>query len=100
MAKARKMVALHAHGCLKCKARYEDACATPKVNEYCYQCRTGRQGWTDLIEARKPKACCRESSRPARKEELATYKLVGSAPWFICPVCARTQPFLNPREIP
>jgi hypothetical protein len=93
----KKMVGLHAHGCVVCHGRYEDAC-TDLVNARCYGCRTGRPGWTELVDARLPKDCCRYFSRLTSKDERTTYKLMGAAPWFICSECKRTFPYASPKE--
>lgn len=88
---------VHAHGCVGCKGRFEDACGDPKSWPKCANCNTGRQVRSPLlIESRLPIACCRELSRPARKDELHTFRLYQECPWFICPKCARTFPFANP----
>ncbi len=80
---------VHAHGCRKCKRRYEDNCKDPKTNGVCMSCASGQPPplW---VTNRDPRDCCRVHSRLARKEEYAPYLLAGSAAWFICRVCART----------
>ena len=86
---------VHAHGCTNCHGRYEDICTQPELNARCGECQ-GRLGWAALIIDRLPRDCCRAHSRPTRKEENALYALSKGCPWWICPVCARTQPFMSP----
>lgn len=81
---------LHAHGCTRCKAFFQDACNEPEKNWLCSFCETGT-GWELLRQGRAPCDCCRAHSRLARKEEVATYGLAGDKPWWICTVCARCQ---------
>jgi hypothetical protein len=87
----------HAHGCSRCKTRYEDSCQTPEKDALCADCRSPGSGWTMLIENRSPKDCCFALSRVATKEELARYRLAGQSAWWICRACARTHPF-QPKE--
>lgn len=90
MAGKAKGGAPHAHGCRSCKTRYEDSCSTPERNGKCPACNGGKP-WQLLIDNRKPKDCCRDTSRLANKAEVAAYSLGGDTPWFICRTCARTQ---------
>lgn len=94
MASKKKPTGVHAHGCTKCRTRYEDACNSIEKNGLCQDCQGGK-AWRQLIENREWKECCHIYSRPVRKEELTTYKLGGEAQWFICSGaqggCARTQ---------
>jgi hypothetical protein len=85
----------HAHGCVRCGIRYEDACADSPTDALCTTCRGGRS-WELLIEHNAPADCCRTNSRIVRKEERDTYHLAGSRIWFICTRCARTATF-DPR---
>jgi hypothetical protein len=86
---------LHAHGCIRCVTRYQDACRTPAVDGLCTSCRGGR-AWQLLIDNALPRDCCREQARLVTKEQKVSYSLAGTRLWFICPSCARTHPF-NPR---
>lgn len=86
---------VHAHGCTRCRARYEDVCATPDVSAACGDCQ-GRRGFALLIANRLPRDCCRAHSRLASKDDLTTYQLSRDCTWWICTVCARTQPHTNP----
>lgn len=81
---------LHAHGCLKCKERFEDACYEPEKNHLCSFCENGT-GWELLRESRRPKDCCRAHSRLANKDEVKKYSLAGDARWWICTACKLTQ---------
>lgn len=81
---------LHAHGCPKCKERYEDACNESAKNFICSFCENG-VGWELLREARRPKDCCRAHSRLANKDEIKRYSLAGDAKWWICTACKLTQ---------
>lgn len=90
---------VHAHGCVACKERFEDACGQPKEWAKCANCRTGRDVRSHLLrQSRQPINCCRELSRPIRSDERHTFRLYQDCPWFICPKCARTFPFHNPKE--
>lgn len=90
---------VHAHGCVTCKGRFEDACGKPKEWPECADCRTGRPVRSRLlIESRNPIACCRENTRPIRDDERYSYRLYQDCPWFVCPTCSRTFPFRNPKE--
>lgn len=90
---------VHAHGCVGCKVRFEDACGDPQSMELCADCRVGRPVLSRLlIESRLPVACCRELSRPLRGEERHTFRIYQDIPWFVCPKCCRTFPFRNPTK--
>lgn len=83
MAKAE----MHYHACTHCRRRYPDACTKTKANDVCNTCVTGRLSiYAYGIE---PRPCCYENLRVARKDELKTYKLAGTGPWWICTVCCR-----------
>lgn len=86
----------HAHGCARCRTRYEDACAEPAVDQLCDACR-GLRVWQLLIDNRAPRDCCRERCHIATREERDRYRLGGTRLWFICSDCARTHPF-DPRR--
>jgi hypothetical protein len=88
---------LHAHGCTRCRARYEDACTAVDSNGLCSKC-AGRHGWPLLIASRQPRDCCHAYGRPTSKDDRKTYRLSAACDWFICPVCARTFPYRNPKE--
>jgi hypothetical protein len=88
---SRKITGVHWHICRMCGVTYMDACREHGRNTECYECRTGRPGWKDLIEGRAPKDCCFRFSRPVtHSEELVTYKLAGDSAWVRCKVCARS----------
>lgn len=93
---ARKSLnnARHAHGCVRCHTRYEDACPTAETDSLCITCRGGR-GWQLLIDNARPTDCCVAGSRLATKDQMAVYRLAGGHLWFICTTCRRTHPF-NP----
>lgn len=99
MATRKSGPGLHAHGCVKCNVRVEDACSTPKEDPECIECR-GFKPWTLLIESRLWKDCCKLEARLATKEEKKRYDLAGPATrvWWICNVCKRTQVY-PPKEI-
>lgn len=81
----------HAHGCTKCRVRYEDDCTDPSVNGLCTGCK-GHMPWIVLIENRLPKDCCRVFSREMKDiKERKQYSLAGSTAWFKCHECGRTQ---------
>lgn len=89
---------VHAHGCKKCKVRYEDNCETPAVNGLCTGCK-GHMPWRLLIESRLPKDCCRVFSRLMKdKKERATLSLAGDSDWWRCQECGRTQIYDPTRE--
>lgn len=94
MAKSLKG-SLHAHGCVRCQVRYQDACAEPAIDTLCTGCR-GLLVWQLLVDSAAPHECCR-NSRLVTKEEKVRYSLAGTRLWFICPRCARTHPF-DPRR--
>lgn len=123
MAKGRSKkdgVGVHAHGCICCGRRYEDACSkrvigkklgvsvVPGPNALCPECQFGRPmpWWPDAWE---PKDCCRVLSRPVRiqrvsrhQTEQEQYNLAGDKPWYICDHrqggCSRTHPFDPTRD--
>lgn len=78
---------LHYHACKFCRRRYPDACTTPKDNGKCPTCRMGRL--SVHMTGIEPRPCCYEHLRVARKDELKTYRLTGSNPWWICTECCR-----------
>ncbi len=86
----------HAHGCIRCQTRYEDACDDSSTDALCVECRGGR-GFTLLIENARPRLCCQARSSIVTKDQRDTYRLAGSKVWWICRDCARTHPF-NPKE--
>jgi hypothetical protein len=86
---------LHAHGCVRCATRYQDACTEYGTDALCTACRGGKP-WQLLIDSNAPHACCVEHSRLVTKIEKASYRLAGSRLWFICKKCSRTHPF-DPR---
>jgi hypothetical protein len=88
----------HAHGCTRCRVRYEDACTTPDTDGLCTTCRGGR-AWQALIDSAAPHPCCLEHSRLVTKDQKSTYKLAGAHLWFLCRECHRTHPF-DPRRTP
>lgn len=96
--KKKKISGLHAHGCVVCHDRYEDACGELNENAMCFECRTGRPAWGALILNRLPVDCCRAHSRLTTADERYTYRLCGpdDVPWYRCPVCARSFPYDNP----
>lgn len=96
MAVARSNV--HAHGCPKCRERFEDACSEPQSDPTCVQCRTGNITWPQMRENRRPKDCCRYHSRLVMKTEVKQFRLGSTCLWFICKTCARTFPFTNPTK--
>lgn len=85
----------HAHGCIRCHVRYEDACHTPDTDQPCTGC-AGGLVWQYLIDNMRPRPHCRERSRLANKHEIKTYKLAGGHLWWICLDCSRTFPY-DPR---
>lgn len=88
---------VHAHGCPRCKGRFEDACDDPAGWYQCADCRTGRSVLNSLlIRNRLPIKCCRANSRPVRKDEIDSYRLYQDCPWLICTTCKRTFPFSLP----
>lgn len=97
-AKSALLKGVHAHGCPKCKHRFEDFCQEPFADKECPACRTGYLGWPELRENRLPKDCCRLHSRPIRKGEAEQFRLGSTCPWYLCKECARTHPFRNPTE--
>lgn len=92
---------VHAHGCVECKGRYEDACDEANGNARCSYCTIGH-GWDELRDAKLPKDCCKLHSRPIRVDkqmridEGKTYKLSKGCVWFKCDLCSRTHPYINP----
>lgn len=95
----RSAHSLHAHGCTRCKERYEDTCDQPQGNGLCRPCQ-GFTGWELLIANRLPRDCCRQHCRAATKDELKSYRLSTGCAWFRCSVCARTHPYRNPTRSP
>lgn len=101
MARKKEGPGVHAHGCKKCKGRYEDACSQMEVNGLCSYCEYGR-GWDELRDARLPHDCCKLHSVPVRVDkqmkidEMKQYKLSKGCLWFKCDFCSRTHPFINP----
>lgn len=91
MARTQTKVDRHAHGCKRCRTYYEDACENRSENDLCFECRTGKTGWTILIEGRSPKDCCLYESKKASKDQMKVYRLAGNLPWWICGHCARVQ---------
>lgn len=90
---------VHAHGCVRCKVRFEDACGDPKDWPVCANCRTGRQVLNQqLIDNRLPIACCFTNSRQIRTDEIASYRVWQECGWFICTTCKRTFPYYNPKD--
>ena len=96
----------HAHGCIRCRARYEDTCSDPVGDGLCRLCAsdgTNVDPWWP--EARLPRECCMEDSKrlnPDWKGDRATmksYKLAGRGPWWQCSTCGRTHPF-DPAQSP
>jgi hypothetical protein len=86
----------HAHGCVRCTTRYQDACQNFHDDGLCTSCRGGR-AWQYLIDSAAPHECCRTNARMVTKNEKQVYRLAGTRLWFICATCARTHPF-NPRR--
>lgn len=85
--------ALHYHGCVQCRLRYEDACDSPENDSLCNSCICGRvQAYQSAIE---PKDCCRALCTRATDKERMRYNLAGPGPWFVCTTCRRQHPF-NP----
>lgn len=94
---ARKTAgSLHAHGCRRCRTRYQDACLSPEADARCTSCNGGR-AWQLLIDNANPRPCCQQA-RLATKEERERYRLAGQQLWFICLTCARTHPF-DPKRV-
>lgn len=90
----------HAHGCMRCKVRYEDACETPDEDEFCTLCRTkGRMRLPWWPEDWLPKDCCVADSQrldpkhETQRDVLERYRLVGKNTWWRCRECARTFPY-------
>ncbi len=88
----------HAHGCRRCRTRYQDACTTPDQDTLCDACR-GLKPWQLLIDNAAPHPCCTTNARLVLTAEKAIYRLAGGWLWFICKTCARTHPF-DPRRTP
>lgn len=88
---------VHAHGCTKCKGRYEDTCEQPNDNATCKAC-NGFKPWTLLVLGRLPRDCCRTFSRLASKDERKLYRLSEACTWFRCTTCSRTFPFTDPSK--
>lgn len=86
----------HAHACLQCGERYEDACETSAEDDICASCRHGHP-WPFWRTSRLPQTCCRSNSRKATKDDRSTYRLGGQATWWICLTCKRTHPY-DPKE--
>lgn len=92
---------VHAHGCVVCKGRYEDACDAANENGKCSYCTYGH-GWDLLRDNKLPKDCCKIHSRPVKVDkqmnldEFKQYKLSRSIAWFKCDLCSRTHPYVNP----
>jgi hypothetical protein len=86
----------HAHGCVRCGTRYQDACESHQVDALCTTCRGGR-AWQLLIDNAAPHPCCHQHARLVTKDEKQIYRLGGTRLWFICSSCARTHPY-NPRR--
>jgi hypothetical protein len=94
-----KKEGVHAHGCVRCKVRFEDACGDPKKWPVCSNCKTGRKVlWQALIDNRLPIDCCRRNSRPLRRDEVANYRTWQECGWWICTTCKRTFPFYDPKD--
>lgn len=91
-----KLAPWHAHGCPKCKNRYEDTCSERNQDRLCGSCR-GIGSWQLLVDNRRPRPCCVAGSRPATKAERDSYRLAGTNSWHICPTCKRTHP-VRPTE--
>lgn len=99
VAKSALLKGVHAHGCPKCKVRFEDFCSEPWLDPLCISCRAGALRTSlEAIENRQPKDCCKAFSRLARKEEIERFRLGSTCAWYFCNVCARTHPFRNPKE--
>ena len=82
---------LHYHQCSRelCGRIISCACDHAELDLPCKECRIGRlRAMTDVN--RDPQRCCVDNSRPVMKDEIKTYLLAGTKPWFICRTCART----------
>jgi hypothetical protein len=90
---------LHAHGCIRCHLRYQDACRQHTEDGLCTSCRGGK-AWQLLIDNASPKDCCTATARLVTKDERSSYRLAGAHVWFICATCKRTHPFDPKSSIP
>lgn len=79
----------HLHGCPTCGLTFVCGCRDYRSDPRCIPCIGGHEK-TAIHFGRMPIACCRHLSRQARKDEIATYRLAGSQPWWICAECKRT----------
>lgn len=99
MATRSTSTSVHAHGCMTCRARFEDGCSQPNEPRECRTCKGGVP-WAVLVANRLPRDCCQLHSRLATKEELKSYRLSTACDWFRCSICARTFPYSNPTRSP
>lgn len=78
---------VHLH-CCSCGDTFTCACRQPTDNPRCIPC-IGGTGDSLIAQGRRPRACCVAQIRPARKDEVVSYRLAGSKPWLICGECKR-----------
>jgi hypothetical protein len=87
----------HAHRCIDCNLRYEDACHEPRVNATC-GCKTRLHNRPVWLRDKDPQECCRLYSVEVTDPViLERYALGGDTPWFMCQTCFRSHP-VDPRE--
>ena len=88
----------HRHFCSdrNCRRSYQcqaviylhDGCPEPRQNARCAQCRGGAE--SRMYAGWEPRECCRNNvAQVTNRDELLSYKLGGSGPWFKCKTCAR-----------
>lgn len=77
----------HYHGCTNCNRKYICGCAAPEINSICNDCRQGRD--TFIMAGANAAPCCAHR-RPADRDILERYSLVGNDPWWHCRTCARS----------
>ena len=97
-AKPQRVSGFHAHGCIRCRRRYMDACTDSTRNAACKTCRTGEPParWD---ANRLPHRCCRTAGQlMIDRDEVARYSLGGPGPWWICRTCQRTHPYDPTKE--
>jgi hypothetical protein len=82
----------HRHGCTTCSATYEDACDDPWANGRCTPHRHPERLAPIWEQNLRPQECC-AASIEATPADIATYRLGGDAPWWICPTCKRPHIF-------
>lgn len=96
---------MHSHGCLRCHARFDDACDEFAVDRVCDSCEHGRPRPGDWWGTYEPRACCfvpgnlrelRAHTDAKTRDLLFSNRLGGEGPWYRCSACSRRHPHVRP----